>query len=85
MITLLILVAIDIVNIAFYGAFITEMPVPDEESEWSCICVSRVPILPLSTIFQMNVEAVPTVWYVLYFILFVSHQIIYHLHVMCCI
>ena len=33
----------------------------------------------------MDVEAVLTVWYVLSFILFVSHQIIYHLHVMCCI
>ena len=85
MITLLILVAMDIVNIAFHGAYITGMPVPDEESERSCICVSRVPILLLSTIFQLDVEAVPTVWYVLSFILFISHQIIYHLHVMCCI
>ena len=73
MITLLILVAIDIVNIVFHGAYITEMPVPGEESERSCICVSRVPILPLSTIFQMDVGAVPTVWYVLSFNLFVSH------------
>ena len=61
MITLLILVAMDIVNIAFHGVYITEMPVPDKESEWSYIWVSRVPILTLSTIFQMNVEAVLTV------------------------
>ena len=61
MITLLILVAMDIVNIAFRGAYITEMPVPDKEIEWSYICVSRVPILPLSTIFLMDVEAVLTV------------------------
>jgi hypothetical protein len=61
MITLLILVAMDIVNIAFCGAYITEMPVPGKEIEWSCICVLRVPILPLSTIFQMKVEAVLTV------------------------
>ena len=39
MITLLILVAMDIVNIAFRGAYITEMPVPGKESEWSYICV----------------------------------------------
>jgi hypothetical protein len=61
MITLLILVAMDIVNTAFRGAYITEMPVPDKEIEWAYICVSRVPILPLSTIFQMDVEAVLTV------------------------
>jgi hypothetical protein len=57
MIMLLILVAMDIVNTAFRGVYITEMPVPDKEIEW----VSRVPILPLSTIFQMDVEAVLTV------------------------
>jgi hypothetical protein len=34
MITLLILVAMDIANIAFHGAYITEMPVPDKESEF---------------------------------------------------
>ena len=61
MIMLLILVAMDIVNTAFRGAYITEMPVPDKESEWAYICVSRVPILPLSTIFLMDVEAVLTV------------------------
>jgi hypothetical protein len=51
----------DIVNIAFRRVYISEMPVPDKESEWAYICVSRVPILPLSTIFQMDVEAVLTV------------------------
>ena len=61
MIMLLILVAMDIVNTAFRGAYISEMPVPDKESEWAYICVSRVPILPLSTIFLMDVEAVLTV------------------------
>jgi hypothetical protein len=70
MITLLILVAMDIVNIAFRGAYITEMPVPDKESEWAYICVSGVLILPLSTIFQMDVEAVLAVWYFVSFILF---------------
>jgi hypothetical protein len=34
--------------------------------------VLRVPILPLSTIFQMKVEAVLTVWYFVSFILFFS-------------
>ena len=37
MITLLILVAMDIANIAFHGAYITEIPY--KESEWSYICV----------------------------------------------
>jgi hypothetical protein len=61
MVTLLILVTMDIANIGFRGAYITEMLVPGEESEWAYICVSRVSILPLSTIFQMDVEAVLTV------------------------
>ena len=61
MITLLILVAMDIANIAFRGAYITEMPVPGKESEWAYICVSRVPMLTLSNIFQIDVEAVLTV------------------------
>jgi hypothetical protein len=51
----------DIVNKAFCGAYISEMPVPGKEIEWAYICVSWVLILPLSTIFQMDVEAVLTV------------------------
>jgi hypothetical protein len=46
---------------AFRGPYITEMPVPGKESEWAYICVSRVPILPHSTVFLMDVEAVLTV------------------------
>ena len=61
MTTLLILVAMDIVNIAIHGAYITGMPVPDKDSELAYICVSRVPILPLSPVFLMDVEAVLTV------------------------
>ena len=41
--------------------YITKMHVPGQESEWAYICVSMVPNLPPSTIFQMDVEAVPTV------------------------
>ena len=41
--------------------YFTKMHVPGQESEWAYICVSMVPNLLLSTIFQMNVEAVLTV------------------------
>ena len=40
--------------------FIIEVPVPSQESERSCICVS---ILPFYSIFQMDFGTVPTVWY----------------------
>ena len=60
----------DIVKITFRGAYITEMPVPGKEREWAYICVSRVPILPLSTIFQMDVEAVLTVIFCVFHFIF---------------
>jgi hypothetical protein len=37
-----------------------EVPVPSQESERSCICVSGVSILPLSTIFLLNFGNVST-------------------------
>ena len=37
-----------------------EVTVPSQESEWSCICVS---ILPLSTILILHFGTVPIVWY----------------------
>jgi hypothetical protein len=40
--------------------FIIEVPVPSQESQRSCICVS---ILPFYSIFQLNFGTVPTVWY----------------------
>jgi len=40
-----------------------DLPVPSQESEWSCICVSGVSILPLSTILTFDFGVVPTVWY----------------------
>ena len=50
--------------------FFTEVPAPSQESEWSCICVLGVSILPLSTIFLLDFRTVLTVWYFLLFILF---------------
>jgi hypothetical protein len=41
----------------------TEVFVPSQESEKSCICVLEVSILPLSTIFLLDFGTVPTVWY----------------------
>jgi len=40
-----------------------EMPVPSQECERSCmcICVLMISILPLSTIFLLDFENVPTV------------------------
>ena len=49
------------------------MPVPSQESEWSCTCLLRVLIVPLSTILIYDFGIVPTVWY--FFVFF----IIYHL------
>ena len=39
--------------------------VSSQESEQSCICVFRVSILPLSTIFLLDIEIILTVWYFL--------------------
>ena len=38
-----------------------KVPVPSRESKWSCICVLRVSILPLSMIFLLNFGTVPIV------------------------
>ena len=40
-----------------------EVPVPSQESEWSCICVLGVLILSLPTIFLLTFGTVSTVWY----------------------
>jgi len=40
-----------------------EVTVPSQESEWSCICVLVVSILPLSTILILHFGTVPIVWY----------------------
>ena len=44
--------------------------VSSQESEQSCICVLRVSILPLSTIFLLDIGIILTVWY-----FFISHFI----------
>ena len=41
-----------------------EVPVPSQESERSCVCVLRVSIVPLSTIFLFVLVTVPKVLYV---------------------
>jgi hypothetical protein len=41
-----------------------EVPVPSQESERSCIYVLGISILLLSTIFLLDIETVPTVWYI---------------------
>jgi hypothetical protein len=40
-----------------------EVPVPNQESERSCIWVLGVLIFPLSTIFQLDFRIVVTMWY----------------------
>jgi hypothetical protein len=41
----------------------SQEPVLSQESEQSCICVLKVSILPISTIFLLGFETVPTMWY----------------------
>ena len=43
-----------------------EMSIPSQASEWSCICVLRISILPLSLIFLLDFGTVPTVWYFIF-------------------
>ena len=38
---------------------------------FDCICVSRVLILPLSKIFPFDLGIVSTVWYILFFIIYI--------------
>ena len=47
-----------------------EVSVPNQKSEWSCMCVLWVSILPHSKIFQLDLWRVPWVWYFVLFILF---------------
>lgn len=49
-----------------------ELSVSSHESQRSCICVLVVSILPLSAIFRLDFDTVPTVWYFIsfYFILY---------------
>jgi hypothetical protein len=48
--------------------FIIEVTVLIQESHLSCICVLRISILPLSTILQLDIETLPTMWSFLVFI-----------------
>jgi len=41
----------------------SEVPVPSQECERSCICVLGISIMPLSTIFLLDFGTVPTVLY----------------------
>ena len=51
-----------------------EMSVPSQESERSCICVLGATILSFSTILVFDFGIVPTVWYFLFFMLFVHRM-----------
>ena len=51
-----------------------EMSVPSQESERSCICVLGATILSFSTILVFDFGIVPTVWYFLFFVLFVHRM-----------
>ena len=53
--------------------FFTEVPVPSQESERSCICVLVVSNLPLSTILIFECGIVLTVWYIFLFSPFYSY------------
>ena len=53
-----------------------EVPVPSQESERSCICVSGVSILPLSTTLVLDFGAVPIVCYFWFFILLPKYTIL---------
>jgi hypothetical protein len=51
-----------------------QMPVSSQDSERSCICVLVVPMMPLSTIILIDFGIVPTVWYFMFFILFLHRK-----------
>ena len=53
-----------------------EVPVPSQQSEWSCICVLGVAILPLSKKILLEIENVPTVCYFLLCFSFHSYSLI---------
>ena len=44
--------------------------VSSKESEMSCICVTGLSFLPLSTISRVDFETVPTVWYYFFYFSF---------------
>jgi hypothetical protein len=45
---------------------------PGQKSERSCICVLGLSILPLSTFLIFDFGSVPTVWYFLFFFIFIT-------------
>jgi hypothetical protein len=47
------------IKLVYTDHFFNEVPVPRQESEWSCICVFGILILPLSTIFIFYFGNVP--------------------------
>ena len=58
------------------------VPVSNQESEWSCICVLGVSILLHSTIFPLDCGNVPTVRYYLFFILFIFLFFIFYFFIL---
>jgi hypothetical protein len=45
------------------------VPIPSQESKWSSICVLGYRLFSVSSIFLLDFGTVPTVWYILCFIL----------------
>jgi hypothetical protein len=44
-----------------------EVHVQSQQSEWSCMCISSIDKVSVSTIFQLDFETDLTVWYFLFF------------------
>ena len=41
----------------------SDVPVPSQESEWSCICVNGIDFVSVSTTLRLDFGIVPAVWY----------------------
>ena len=58
----------------------TEVPVTNQESEWTCICVLGVSIFLLSTFLMFDFEIVSTVYYFVLFFLLPNFKSLMRLH-----
>ena len=59
-----------LISIVINYLMLLEVPAANQESEWSCICVLFVSILPDSTISQLDFGTVLMLWHCLVFHLF---------------
>ena len=51
-----------------------EVPVPNLESEWGCLCEKGISILLLFTIFLLEHGTLPTMWYFLFSLVCASYK-----------